>query len=89
MPGCTVLAQGWTERVGYHGASHGHIADVLNAEKAECAAISCHLGGSCAICAIENGKSVDTSFGMSLESGLIHVNRVGDIDSGMICFLID
>lgn len=46
-------------------------------------------GGRCSICAIENGKSVDTSFGMSLASGLIHVNRVGDIDAGMICFLID
>ena len=75
------------QRLGYHGASHGYIADVLNERKREYAAISCHLGGSCSICAIENGKSVDTSFGMSLESGLIHANRVGDIDSGMIYFL--
>lgn len=75
------------QRLGYHSASHGYIADVLNAEKSEYAAISCHLGGSCSVCAILDGKSVDTSFGMSLESGLIHANRVGDIDSGMICFL--
>lgn len=75
------------QRLGYHSASHGYIADVLNREKAEYAAISCHLGGSCSICAIRDGKSVDTSFGMSLESGLIHANRVGDIDSGMFCFL--
>ncbi len=75
------------QRLGYHSASHGYIADVLNAEKREYAAISCHLGGSCSLCAILDGKSVDTSFGMSLESGLIHANRVGDIDSGMICFL--
>ncbi len=75
------------QRLGYHSASHGYIADVLNGEKSEYAAISCHLGGSCSVCAIENGKSVDISFGMSLESGLIHANRVGDIDSGMICFL--
>ena len=77
------------QRLGYHSASHGYIADVLNAEKREYAAISCHLGGSCSVCAIENGKSVDISFGMSLESGLIHANRVGDIDSGMLCFLRD
>ena len=75
------------QRLGYHSASHGYIADVLNREKQEYAAISCHLGGSCSICAIENGKSVDTSFGMSLESGLIHANRTGDIDCGMIPFL--
>ena len=76
------------QRLGYHGASHSYIADVLNEKEGkEYAAISCHLGGSCSICAIENGKSVDTSFGMSLESGLIHANRVGDIDSGIVYFL--
>lgn len=75
------------QRLGYHSASHGYIADVLSAEKKDYAAISCHLGGSCSVCAILNGKSVDTSFGMSLESGLIHANRVGDIDPGMFCFL--
>lgn len=75
------------QRLGYHGASHGYIADVLNEEGGEYKAISCHLGGSCSVCAIENGKSVDTSFGMSLESGLIHANRVGDMDPSMLLFL--
>ena len=75
------------QRLGYHGASHGYIADVLNKEGSEYCAISCHLGGSASICAIENGKSVDTSFGMSLETGLIHANRVGDMDPTMVYFL--
>ncbi|MCR5089161.1 MAG: acetate/propionate family kinase [Oscillospiraceae bacterium] len=75
------------QRLGYHGASHGYIADVLNERSKEYTAISCHLGGSCSVCAIENGKSVDTSFGMSLESGLIHANRVGDMDTSMSYFL--
>ena len=75
------------QRLGYHGASHGYIADVLNENGEIYKAISCHLGGSCSICAIENGKSVDTSFGMSLESGLIHANRVGDMDTSMSYFL--
>ena len=74
-------------RLGYHVASHGYIADCLNAEKKEYKAISCHLGGSASICGILNGKSVDTSFGMSLETGLIHANRVGDMDPTMIHFL--
>lgn len=75
------------QRLGYHGASHGYIADCLNAEKKDYKAISCHLGGSASICGILNGKSVDTSFGMSLETGLIHANRVGDMDPTMIHFL--
>ena len=85
----------WVEKygvrgLGYHGASHSYIADVLNERLGEhYTAISCHLGGSCSVCAIEDGKSADISFGMSLESGLIHANRVGDIDSGMIWFLRD
>ena len=78
--------------LGYHGASHGYIADVLGEIAAKegrrhYRAISCHLGGSCSICAIEDGKSVDTSFGMSLESGVIHANRVGDMDSSRLYFL--
>ena len=75
------------QRLGYHGASHGYIADVLNERGEEYKAISCHLDGSCSVCAIENGRSVDTSFGMSLESGLIHANRVGDMDTSMSYFL--
>lgn len=75
------------QRLGYHSASHGYIADVLNGEKKQYAAISCHLGGSSSVCAILDGKSVDISFGMSLESGLIHANRTGDIDCGMFGFL--
>ena len=75
------------QRLGYHGASHGYIADVLNSRGHDYKAISCHLGGSCSVCAIENGKSVDISFGMSLESGLIHNNRIGDMDPSIIYFL--
>lgn len=76
------------QRLGYHGASHGYIADKLNAEcESGYRAISCHLGGSSSICAIKNGKSVDTSFGMSLQSGLIHANRVGDMDCDLYEFL--
>lgn len=77
------------QRLGYHSASHGYIADVLN-EKTDgkpYKAISCHLGGSSSVCAIENGKSIDTSFGMSLQSGLIHATRVGDMDCDLFAFL--
>ena len=79
----------WTEklgirRYGFHGASHRYIAtrvpELLGKERSR-RIISCHLGGSCSICAIENGKSVANSFGMTAQSGLPHNNRVGDFDT--------
>ena len=70
-------------RMGYHGASHSYIAEQAAADRV----ISCHLGGSCSICAIEHGRSVDTSFGFSLQTGIPHANRVGDIDPYIIPFL--
>jgi acetate kinase len=79
----------WTEklgirRYGFHGASHRYIAtrvpELVGKEKAR-RIISCHLGGSCSICAIENGKSIAHSFGMTAQSGVPHANRVGDFDT--------
>ena len=75
------------QRLGYHSASHGYIADVLNEKKEHYRAISCHLGGSSSVCAISDGKSIDTSFGMSLQSGLIHASRAGDLDCDLFTFL--
>lgn len=76
------------QKMGYHGASHGYIADTLNMEEGgQYKAISCHLGGSCSICAIEDGKSMNNSFGMSLQAGVIHANRVGDMESDLIFYL--
>ena len=75
------------QRLGFHGASHGYISQCLSEERQSYKAISCHLGGSGSICAILDGKSVDTSFGMSLETGLAHANRVGDMDGTMVYYL--
>ncbi len=74
-------------RMGYHGASHGYIARESRSYGKAGRVISCHLGGSCSVCAIQDGMSVDTSFGFSLQSGLIHANRTGDADPYMIPFL--
>jgi acetate kinase len=79
----------WTEklgirRYGFHGASHRYIATrsaELLGKEASRRIISVHLGGSCSISAIENGKSVANSFGMTAQSGLPHNNRVGDFDT--------
>ena len=75
-------------KMGYHGASHGYIAQqAAKLGRAE-RVISCHLGGSCSICAILDGKSVDNSFGFSLQTGVMHANRAGDIDPYIVPFLM-
>lgn len=73
-------------KMGYHGASHGYIAKKL-ADKRR--VISCHLGGSGSICAILDGKSIDNSFGFSLQAGIPHANRTGDMDVYIIPFLLE
>jgi acetate kinase len=76
----------WTEdlgvrRYGFHGASHRYIATRMKQIAPDARRIiSLHLGGSCSICAIEDGKSVANSFGMTAQSGVFHNNRVGDFD---------
>jgi acetate kinase len=86
----------WTEnlgirRYGFHGASHRFIAKRITeilGRPASRRIISCHLGGSCSVCAIESGKSVACSFGMTVQSGLPHNNRVGDFDAFAITKLL-
>ena len=72
-------------RMGYHGASHSYIAARL---KGYSRVVSCHLGGSSSVCAIRDGKSVDTSFGLSLQAGVTHVNRAGDVDAYILPYLL-
>jgi acetate kinase len=68
-------------RWGFHGASHRYIANrVADLLGENLRVISCHLGGSSSLCAIRGRQSVQTSMGMSPQSGLPHNNRVGDFD---------
>lgn len=76
-------------RLGYHGASHGHVTATLIArEGAADKLVSCHLGGSCSISAIDGGVSLNNSFGFSLQAGVFHNSRVGDMDPYIIPFLL-
>ena len=78
-------------RMGYHGASHRYVsekaAELLGRKDAKI--ISCHLGGSSSLCAVDSGKSVDTSFGLSLQTGVIQAERTGDFDSFAIPYLME
>jgi acetate kinase len=70
------------QRWGFHGASHRYIAERMASlvKTRDTRIISCHLGGSSSLCAIQSGKSVANSLGMSPQSGLPQNNRVGDFD---------
>ena len=72
-------------KMGYHGASHSYVAGKLKDYKK---VISCHLGGSSSLCAIEEGKSVNNSFGLSLQVGVTNVSRNGDIDPFILPYLL-
>ena len=73
-------------RMGYHGASHGYIAQKLSDKRR---IVSCHLGGSGSICAILDGKSMDNSFGFSLQMGIPHASRTGDVDVYIVPYLLE
>lgn len=76
----------WSEkygvrRYGFHGSSHSYIAWKMAQESPDAKrVISLHLGGSCSLCAIQDGRSIASSMGATPQSGLFHNNRVGDLD---------
>jgi acetate kinase len=69
-------------RYGFHGASHRAASEIVQqlVGQRNLRHISCHLGGSSSMAAIRNGVAIDTTFGMSPQSGLPHNNRTGDLD---------
>ena len=80
-------------RYGFHGASHRYISQqapkMLERESAAgLRLVSCHLGGSSSICAIHDGKSIDTSMGFSAQAGIEHATRCGDLDAFVIPFMM-
>jgi acetate kinase len=78
-------------RYGFHGTSHrfvaGECARLLGKPLHESNLITVHLGNGCSITAIENGKSIDTSLGMTPLEGLVMGTRCGDLDPAIHLFL--
>jgi acetate kinase len=79
-------------RYGFHGISHAHVMNAVAAELKVSAEklriVSCHLGNGASITAIEHGRSVDTSMGMTPLEGLVMGTRAGDLDPGILLDLI-
>lgn len=79
-------------RYGFHGISHAHVmhnvAAYLGTTPDELRIVSCHLGNGASATAIEHGRSVDTSMGMTPLEGLVMGTRAGDLDPGIVLELV-
>lgn len=80
-------------RYGFHGTSHSYVSKracaILNVDINTQRIITCHLGNGASITAIKNGKSIDTSMGLTPVEGLIMGTRSGDIDAGVLTLIME
>lgn len=80
-------------RYGFHGTSHYFVSRELyrlaGIPKDASRVITAHLGNGCSVCAIRDGRSVDTSMGMTPLAGLVMGTRCGTIDPGLVFDLVD
>jgi acetate kinase len=78
-------------RYGFHGSSHNYVAlraaQFLKRRPNELRLVSCHLGNGSSLCAVDHGRSIDTTMGFTPLEGMIMGTRCGDIDPGVISFL--
>lgn len=78
-------------RYGFHGISHEYVskrvAELINKPIEELKIINCHLGQGASICAIKNGKSIDTSMGFTPLGGIPMGTRSGDLDPSVVTYI--
>ena len=78
-------------KYGFHGTSHYYVSNeaVKILKKKDSKVIICHLGNGSSVCAVRDGKSISTSMGLTPLEGLIMGTRCGDIDAGVIPYLME
>ena len=80
-------------RYGFHGTSHDFVskraAEILGRNREDLKIIVCHLGNGASVTAVKNGKSVDTSMGLTPLEGLIMGTRSGDLDPAIVTFIAE
>ena len=80
-------------RYGFHGTSHRYVSkracDFLGLDYNKTKLITAHVGNGASVCAIENGKSVDTTMGFTPIEGLMMGTRSGDVDLGVVTYLME
>jgi acetate kinase len=79
-------------RFGFHGTSHQYVglmaATYLKKRFSRLKVITCHLGEGASVCAIDHGRSIDTSMGFTPLEGLVMVTRSGDLDPAIVTYLM-
>ena len=79
-------------RYGFHGTSHRYVsqraAEFLGLDLSKVKMITCHIGNGGSITAVDGGKSVDTTMGLTPTEGLMMGTRTGDVDPGALAFLM-
>lgn len=79
-------------KYGFHGTSHQYVsqrlAEIVGKDIKDLKIVTCHLGQGSSICAVEGGKSVDTSMGLTPLAGIPMVTRSGDLDPSVVTFLM-
>ena len=80
-------------RYGFHGTSHKYVSqkvcNFLNVPSKEQKIITCHIGNGASITAVKNSQSIDTSMGMTPVEGLLMGTRSGDVDAGVLTFIME
>ena len=80
-------------RYGFHGTSHRYVSkrvcEFLNVDYTSQKIITCHIGNGGSITAVKNGKSIDTSMGLTPVEGLMMGTRCGDVDPGALTFIME
>lgn len=80
-------------RYGFHGTSHRYVSkracDILERDYSTQRVITCHLGNGGSVAAIKNGKSIDTSMGFTPVEGLLMGTRAGDLDIGVVTYIME
>jgi len=79
-------------RYGFHGLSHAYAvrrgAELAGRDPAGLRVVSCHLGAGASLCAVLDGRSVDTTMGFTPLAGLVMQTRVGSVDPGLLLWLL-
>ena len=80
-------------KYGAHGTSHDYVsrrvAEIMNKKREDLKIVTCHLGQGASICAIKDGKSIDTSMGLTPLGGIAMVTRSGDLDPSVVTYIME
>jgi acetate kinase len=92
------LPEAWREhwplrRFGFHGLSHSYAArraaQLLGRSAEELQIVTCHLGAGASLCAVQAGRSIDTTMGFTPLDGLVMATRAGSVDPGLLLWLLE